>query len=35
MRECIARAKILVEIAGSSAATVKEEKQLGGLVLSL
>ena len=35
MRECIARAKTLVEIAGSSAATVKEEKQLGGLALSL
>lgn len=29
MRECIARAKTLVSIVGSSSAEVKEEKALG------
>lgn len=35
MRECIARAKALVSIAGSSNAEVKEEKSLGTILLPL
>ena len=35
MRECIARAKALVSIAGSSNAEVKEEKSLGTTLLPL